>query len=26
MPGDQTFPVVKTIVIRKDPKEASEAA
>jgi len=26
MPGDQIFPVVKTIVIRKDPKEASEAA
>jgi len=26
MPGDQTFPVVKTIVIRKDPKDASEAA
>jgi len=26
MPGDQTFPIVKTIVIRKDPKDASEAA
>jgi hypothetical protein len=26
MPGDQIFPVVKTIVIRKDPAEASAAA
>ena len=25
-PGDQIFPVVKTIVIRQDPKDASEAA
>lgn len=26
MPGDQIFPIVKTIVIRQDPKDASEAA
>ena len=26
MPGDQIFPVVKTIVVRDDPKEASAAA
>ena len=26
MPGDQIFPVVKTIVIRQDSKDASEAA
>ena len=26
MPGDQIFPVVKTIVIREDPAEASAAA
>jgi hypothetical protein len=26
MPGDQIFPVVTTIVIRDDPKAATEAA
>ena len=26
MPGDQIFPVVKTIIVREDPAEASEAA
>jgi hypothetical protein len=26
MPGDQIFPVVKTIVVREDPKDASAAA
>ena len=26
MPGDQIFPIVKTIVIRQDPKDASEVA
>jgi Protein of unknown function (DUF4242) len=26
MPGDQIFPVVKTVVIRDDPAEASVAA
>jgi uncharacterized protein DUF4242 len=26
MPGDQIFPVVKTIVVRDDPADASAAA
>ena len=26
MPADQIFPILKTIVIRKDPAEASAAA
>jgi hypothetical protein len=26
MPGDQIFPVVKTVVVRADPKDASAAA
>jgi len=26
MPGDQIFPVVATIVVRDDPKEATETA
>jgi len=26
MPGDQIFPVLKTIVVRDDPKDASAAA
>jgi hypothetical protein len=26
MPGDQIFPVMKTIVVREDPAEANEAA
>lgn len=26
MPGDEIFPVVKTVVIREDPAEASAAA
>jgi hypothetical protein len=26
MPGDQIFPVVTTIVVRDDPKAATEAA
>ncbi|WGJ14401.1 DUF4242 domain-containing protein [Methylocapsa sp. D3K7] len=26
MPGDQIFPVVKTVIIREDPAEASNAA
>ncbi len=26
MPGDQIFPVLRTIVVRDDPKDATEAA
>src|SRR5262245_22958846 len=26
MPADQIFPVIKTIVVREDPKQAAEAA